>query len=490
MGFEMGTLGDYIKVQGGFAYKSKDFQDSGANKVLKIKNVRFGHVDYGDTAYISDTLAKETQAWSTNEGDILISMTGSGPNAPQSLVGRVARVWENEDKAWINQRVGRIVLRKENTINPDFVYYLLSQKSSQDFLVSNSSGSANQANISGKTIEMLPCPIVSFEESSRIASTLIALDKKILLNRQINQTLEQMAQTLFKSWFVDFDPVIDNALDAGNPIPDELQHRAEARQAVRESEGFNPLPDDVRQLFPDAFEECELGWVPKGWVYQSFGSLLASTIGGDWGKDVQDEKHTVQSRIVRGTDIPDLISGQLSSAPLRWVEPKKLKSRQIERGDIIIEVSGGSPKQPTGRSIFMTDSMLARLGSIIEPASFCRRFKPSSFNIGLLASLHLQKIYADGKTWEYQNQSTGIANFQTKFFLEAEMVLIPSEPVLEAFCRIVTPLVEKSQNNEQIALAKLRDTLLPKLISGELRLDDVEAAVEQETVSAEQQNER
>lgn len=133
MGFEMGTLGDYIKVQGGFAYKSKDFQDSGANKVLKIKNVRFGHVDYGDTAYISDTLAKETQAWSTNEGDILISMTGSGPNAPQSLVGRVARVWENEDKAWINQRVGRIVLRKENTINPDFVYYLLSQKSSQDF---------------------------------------------------------------------------------------------------------------------------------------------------------------------------------------------------------------------------------------------------------------------------------------------------------------------------------------------------------------------
>ncbi|MGR3062924.1 restriction endonuclease subunit S [Vibrio vulnificus] len=442
---------------------------------LSISSLEAGQLDLSKSARLSEEqFDKWTRRVTPQEGDVLFSY--------ETRLGEAALMPKGV-KACLGRRMGLLRPALDKVL-PEYLLYAYMSPMFQQEIKKRTIHGATVDRISLKELPDFNIRIPPLSEQARVVNVLKSLNQKLSLNRQINQTLEQMAQTLFKSWFVDFDPVMDNALDAGNLIPDELQHRAEARKAVRESEGFKPLPDDVRQLFPDAFEESELGWVPKGWVYQSFGSLLASTIGGDWGKDVQDEKHTVQSRIVRGTDIPDLISGQLSSAPLRWVEPKKLKSRQIERGDIIIEVSGGSPKQPTGRSIFMTDSMLARLGSIIEPASFCRRFKPSSFNIGLLASLHLQKIYADGKTWEYQNQSTGIANFQTKFFLEAEMVLIPSEPVLEAFCRIVTPLVEKSQNNEQIALAKLRDTLLPKLISGELRLDDIEAAVEQETVSA------
>ena len=102
------------------------------------------------------------------------------------------------------------------------------------------------------------------------------LDKKITLNRQINQTLEQMAQTLFKSWFVDFDPVIDNALDAGNEIPELLQTRAELRQKIRASQDFQPLPADIRALFPAEFEESELGWVPKGWVSAAKSAYLPS----------------------------------------------------------------------------------------------------------------------------------------------------------------------------------------------------------------------
>ncbi|TQP58944.1 restriction endonuclease subunit S [Vibrio cholerae] len=454
----MGTLGDYIKVQGGFAYKSKDFQDSGANKVLKIKNVRFGHVDYGDTAYISDTLAKETQAWSTNEGDILISMTGSGPNAPQSLVGRVARVWENEDKAWINQRVGRIVLRKENTINPDFVYYLLSQKSSQDFLVSNSSGSANQANISGKTIEMLPCPIVSFEESSRIASTLIALDKKILLNRQINQTLEQMAQTLFKSWFVDFDPVIDNALDAGFfeqdwPIPDELQHRAEARKAVRESEGFKPLPDDVRQLFPDAFEESELGWVPKGWESGILSDLLV---------------------LQRGFDLP---KSKRTDGPFPLMAASGQDGTHNEG-----KVRG--PGVVTGRS-----GKLGVVNLVIEdfwPLNTTLWIKEYPRSNPYHAYFFLQTI-----PLEQFNSGSAVPTLNRNH-VHNRPITLPSQDVLNKYADLVkdnfTQILNRRIQSE--TLEKLRDTLLPKLISGELRLDDVELAVEQEAVSAEQQNER
>ncbi len=470
MGFELGTLGNYIKVQGGFAYKSKDFQDSGTNKVLKIKNVRFGHVDYDDTTYISDTLAKETQAWSTNEGDILISMTGSGPNAPQSLVGRVARVWDNEDKAWINQRVGRIVLREDNTIHPDFVYYLLCQKSSQDFLVANSTGSANQANISGKTIEMLPCPIVSFEESSRISSTLIALDKKILLNRQINQTLEQMAQTLFKSWFVDFDPVIDNALDAGFfeqdlPIPDELQLRArlrqEQRQALRESEaqiGEAPgkqqsLPDDVRQLFPDAFEESPNpsmgigGWMPKGWAIGVLSDLLL---------------------LQRGFDLP--------------------KSKRTD-GEFPLMASSGQDGTHNESKVRGPGVVTGRSGKLGVVNLVIEDFWPLNTTLWIKEYPRSNPYHAYFllQTIPLENFNSGSAvPTLNRNHVHNRPVALPPQDLLNKYANLVKNNFTQIQNRciQTKTLEKLRDTLLPKLISGELRLDDVEAAVEQETVSA------
>ena len=547
MGFEQTTFGEYAKVQGGNAYKSKDFIEKSSNKVLKIKNVRFGTVNYDDSGYISDELAEATKAWQAKEGDILISMTGSGPNAPQSLVGRVARVWKDEPAAWINQRVGRIQLKDEGMIHPDFLFYLLSLPQSQEFLVSNSSGSANQANISGKIIELLPCPKVSFNQSKSIAGIARSLDEKIILNNQTNQTLEQMAQALFKSWFVDFDPVFDNLLasvdfkleNLETSLPDELKQKAQRRLAAlnslhnadeckaslsalaHELQAQLPTKETTKEAtkdatqsavqisgkavetpvkvnlnanpkilaqhanthahFPNEFEHNEqLGWIPKGWVTKSFGELLENTIGGDWGKESADEKHTIQSRIIRGTDIPALKSGGESKSPLRWVEEKKLKTRKIEFADIIIEISGGSPTQPTGRSIFMSKGILKRLGGIIEPASFCRRFRPLNKKLGLLASAHLQKIYDDGKTWEYQNQSTGISNFQTKIFLENEVVLIPDNKVLGMFYNIVINFIDRKDLEESEVLTKLRDTLLPKLISGELQIPDL--ATDDETV--------
>ncbi|EGV8804730.1 restriction endonuclease subunit S, partial [Salmonella enterica] len=90
------------------------------------------------------------------------------------------------------------------------------------------------------------------------------------------------------SWFVDFDPVIDNALDAGNPIPEALQSRAELRQKIRNSADFKPLPADIRALFPAEFEETELGWMPKGWITTSFNDLI-ELIGGGTPKTSVEE---------------------------------------------------------------------------------------------------------------------------------------------------------------------------------------------------------
>lgn len=465
---------------------SSVYQESGYICLIRSQNVHNEGFNESGLVYIDEAAATKLKNVVVERNDILLNITGDS-------VARVCLASETFLPARVNQHVA-IIRPNTDDFDSRFLRYVLVSPKVQALLLNLSSAGATRNALTKKMIEDFEVSKPPLDVQIIIADMLESLDNKITLNRQINQTLDQMAQALFKSWFVDFDPVVDNALDAGFfeqdlEFSDELLRRAEARKAVRENADFKPLPEDIRQLFPAAFEECSEpslglgGWVPEGWVYDCFSELLSSTIGGDWGKDSQDEKHTIQSRIVRGTDIPDLISGQLSNAPLRWVDPKKLQSRQIEAGDIIIEVSGGSPTQSTGRSIFITQSMLNRLGGVVEPASFCRRFKPKSFCLGILASLHLQAIYSDGKMWEYQNQSTGIANFQTKFFLEAERVLMPSDKVLENFCQIVTPLIEKSQNSEQVALAKLRDTLLPKLISGELCIGDSEVDTAEEVLA-------
>ncbi|HBE5952802.1 TPA: restriction endonuclease subunit S, partial [Escherichia coli] len=128
---------------------------------------------------------------------------------------------------------------------------------------------AVQKTISLKSIKNLKIPYPELNIRNIISKKLRVIDNRISTNDKINQTLEQMSQTLFKSWFVDFDPVIDNALEAGNPIPEALQSRAELRQKVRNSADFKLLPTEIRSLFPSEFEETEFGWVPKGWQIKS-----------------------------------------------------------------------------------------------------------------------------------------------------------------------------------------------------------------------------
>lgn len=362
-------------------------------------------------------------------------------------------------------------------VDKDYLYWFLFQESTKRYVNAVASGSV-QKDLNHAAFLSLTIPIPEITEQKKIAQTLDSLDFKIELNRQMNETLEAMAQALFKSWFVDFDPVIDNALLAGKAIPEPLKQRAEMRQAQLDS-GKAKTNSEINDLFPSEFEFTEeLGWIPRGWSIANFGDLLKSTIGGDWGKPEPDEKHTIPSVIIRGTDIPDLKTGNRSAAPKRWVEAKKLKTRKLEPYDIVIEISGGSPTQSTGRSIIINENLLERLGGTVEPASFCRRFTPIDKYIGVYAGIHLQKIYDDGKMWEYQNQSTGIANFQTTSFLEREILVLPNKELIVKYYELVNPLINKMTSNQQIELAKLRDTLLPKLMSGELRIADAEKLAE------------
>jgi len=314
-----------------------------------------------------------------------------------------------------------------------------------------------QKTLNLKDIRKLPIPLPNSATIKSISSFSEALTMRITLLRETNTTLEAIAQALFKSWFVDFDPV---------------RAKAEGRQP----EGMDAT---TAALFPDSFEESELGLVPKGWKLVPFGELLTHTIGGDWGYETPNEKNDTRVAIIRGTDIPDLQSGTANRVPVRYTSAKKLATRKLQDGDLVLEVSGGSKDQPTGRALYLTDTLLGQFDCPVEPASFCRLLRPIDRNMGLLLAQQLTYIYGIGKTWEYQNQSTGIANFQTTHFLESELVAVPPREVLAVFAGAVRSIVDRGHVSQIQILASLRDTLLPRLISGQLRLPEAEATVEE-----------
>ena len=346
-----------------------------------------------------------------------------------------------------------IVRGRPNVTDNDFVYYLTRWDTVRDYAIGQMTGTSGRQRVPTDSLDHLITPIPPLPEQRAIAHVLGTLDDRIELNRQMNETLEEMARALFKSWFVDFEPV-----------------RAKMEGRWRRGQSLPGMPAKLYDLFPDGMVSSELGEIPAGWEVKAFGTLLDDVIGGDWGKEAPDEKNTAPVSIIRGTDLPSLSAGGIGSVPLRYTTKKKAERRRLESGDIVIEVSGGSPTQPTGRSMLITQDVLDRFQGTVVCASFCRRFRPHGWREALFASRHLDVIYAIGKMWYYQLQSTGIANFQTKRFLQEESLVWPRDDLLDKFTEIVGPIVHVMARNESITLVALRDALLPKLISGELQV--------------------
>lgn len=357
---------------------------------------------------------------------------------------------------------------------PRFIYYLLKSIDFTSFNVGTGVPTLNRNHLSSILISDL-----GIDKEKEIANILGSLDQKIQLNTQINQTLEQIAQALFKSWFVDFDPVRAKVQALSDGLSLEQSELA-AMQAIsgKTAEELTALsqtqPDRYAELaetakaFPCEMVAVDGGKMPKGWELKPFGSLLENTIGGDWGKEEEDEKHTENVFVFRGTDLPNVQTNEFDAIPKRYIAKNKLKSRKAKYGDVIIEVSGGSKNQPTGRSLLITKNLLCNFNLPIIPASFCRLFTPINEKIAVLLACHLKMIYTQGKTWEYQVQSTGISNFQTKNFLENELVVIPDENIFNAFYEKVGVIFEKMTSNENMLLSKTRDLLLPRLLNGEI----------------------
>ncbi len=154
--------------------------------------------------------------------------------------------------------------------------------------------------------------------------------------------------------------------------------------------------------------------------------LLSHIIGGGWGSDSSDEVNEQQVAIIRGADFPQVQIGNATSLPIRFESRRRVATRRLQAGDIVLEISGGTNERPTGRSVFASESLLAQVPVPVIPASFCRLLRPNSALVEpRYLYFWLQDMYAQGRTWAYQVRSTGIANFQTEYFLDHEVVALP-----------------------------------------------------------------
>ena len=238
---------------------------------IRSQNVYDFTFDVTGLRFISDEDANKLKGVHLQKDDVLLNITGDGVT-----FSRCCLVPEEILPAAVNQHVAIIRLDKTKCL-PGYLMAYLCLPETKAYIESFNAGGSRRAITKGhiESFEIPLPPMIIQEHISRVTFGLLA---KRHINIQLNQTLEQMAQALFKSWFVDFDPVVDNALDAGFfeqnlAFPDELLRRAEARRAVREHGDFKPLPDATRQLFPATFEECADpslglgGWVPQGWKH-------------------------------------------------------------------------------------------------------------------------------------------------------------------------------------------------------------------------------
>ncbi|MGT2907805.1 restriction endonuclease subunit S [Streptococcus dentiloxodontae] len=218
------------------------------------------------------------------------------------------------------------------------------------------------------------------------------------------------------------------------------------------------------------FEQFE-GIQPSDWREGTFSEIITSTLGGDWGKEKPIGNYQQIVYCMRGADIPEVSLGNKGKMPIRYILPKNFTNKQLVSDDIVIEISGGSPTQSTGRCALMTQSLMDRYEYNMVCTNFCRAIKPKEGYSGFI--YYWQYLYSRNVMFLYENGTTGIKNFDISSFLETEKIIIPSLNAIYEFSNIVKELRNTIAVNglEIEKLTNLRATLLPKLLSGEISVN-------------------
>lgn len=201
------------------------------------------------------------------------------------------------------------------------------------------------------------------------------------------------------------------------------------------------------------------------WPIGSFSHFIRSTVGGDWGQETPAGNYTQEVSCIRGTDIPLLNSGSISSAPTRYILPKNFVTKKIKADDLVVEISGGSPVQATGRIALVPQQVLDYRGDKLICSNFCRVVTVDSTYLQYFLQ-HWLYLYRAGRMFDYENSSTGLKNFDFSSFVEKEPIPIPPEELVQSYNKAVSPLYRQLFANgfEIEALQETQQHILPQIM--------------------------
>lgn len=404
----MATIGDYFSFQNGYAFKSANFTEKGQYKIVRIKELKDGSIKFfADTVQINPYDNFDVDKYIIRKGDVLFALTGDPVNKsnPLSWVGRVSYYNHNEP-ALLNQRVCKAVPKAN--VSSEFLYYFFRQDHEFYNLASKATGSASQANISTKTIEQHNIDIPDEITMDKIVSILSGIDKKIEINEAINRNLEDQIKTIFNSWFYDMAAF-------GGKEPEGTKYINLEELCAVVTKGTTPTT--LGMPFTD----------------QGVNFIKGETILGNHGFD-----RTKLSFVSEDTH-------------------EKLKRSQIESGDIVFTIAG-----TLGRFALVDDSIIPANTNQAVAIIRANQVSPE-----YLYSFFIGNWHNDYYTKRIQQAVQ--ANLSLATIKSLPIMILPKD-LYEQYLEIITPLIigTKRIEEENLKLAELRDSLLPKLISGEL----------------------
>lgn len=409
--------------------------------VLRNQNIKDGRLDLSDPSFTDeDHFKQRIRRMAPRPGDIVITR--------EAPMGEVCKIPEGLT-CCLGQR--QVLLRPKADVDADYLLYALQSPFVQNQIRWNEGTGSTVSNIRIPILEKIEIPRHDQAETN-IAKALGSLDSKIDLNRRINRTLEAMAQAIFKSWFVDFDPVKAKiaAIEQGE---DPLRAAMRAISGKTDAE-LDQMPREhhdqlaaTATLFPDAMEESALGEIPKGWsvarVYEIanviYGAPFASKLFNTEGRGLP---------IVRIRDLRD-------EEPGVWTDEVHPKGYLLTAGDIVVGMDGEFRAYLWGG----------------EPAWLNQRvcvFKPHGPHSPAFVRCAIAAPLAHIEATEIATTVIHLG----KGDIDKFTAVIPDEAVALAFAAITDPVYAEIVSNkaQMRQLSRLRDTLLPKLLSGELPL--------------------
>ena len=425
----LGDIADFINGDRGKNYPStKDYLSEGI-PFFSASDLEGRRVDLSSANFISEDAYNRLGNGKTLEGDILFCLRGSlGKIGLAKGIGRGAIA------------SSLVIVRPKEGFFRDYIYYLLSGPSGKTIAQELDNGSV-QGNLSVRELKKVEVNVPPIAIQNGIVNILGTLDDKIELNRKTNETLEGIAKALFKSWFVDFDPV---------------RAKAEGRPTG--------LPDEVSELFPDSFEDSELGEIPIGWSVRSIGELMTlerdSITPGETPEEIFDHY-----------SIPAFDEGMVPAAE----SGESIKSSKYLISDSVFMISKLNPRSPR---VWIPASAGKRRKICSTEFLVCRPKAP----IGMPFAYHLSKSGSIAQ--RMSDMASGTSNSHQRVrpvdFTSLSTVR-PADHLLDLFTNQISPLLRRSLviREENQVLAQCRDALLPKLISGELRVPDAEKMLEE-----------